>query len=111
MTGGIDDVAVTFVPHPRVEVTARVGDTEVTTTGPNHFARFNGLEPVTGYEVAVDGYEPDEFLPRRVSTLAVPTGKRLGTLATANDVHFGEVECGRVHDDPAVGPIVRAEPG
>jgi 3',5'-cyclic AMP phosphodiesterase CpdA len=38
-------------------------------------------------------------------------GRQLGTLATVNDVHFGEVECGKVHDDPAVGPILRAEPG
>ncbi len=111
MTVGTDEAVVTFVTDPDVEVTARVGDTEVTTTGPNHFAHFTGLQPATGYEVEVDGFEPDEFLPRRVSTLAVPKGKRLGSLATANDVHFGEVECGRVHDDPAVGPIVRAEPG
>jgi 3',5'-cyclic-AMP phosphodiesterase len=111
MTVAPDEVVVTFVTDPGVDVTARVGDAEVTTPGPRHVARFTGLEPATGYEVAVDGAAPDEFLPRRVSTLRIPSGRRLGTLATVNDVHFGEVECGRVHDDPAVGPIVRALPG
>src|SRR5262245_59515097 len=107
MTVGTDEVVVTFVTDPGVEITARVGDAEVTATGPHHVARFTGLEPATGYEVSVEGVEPDVFLPRRVSTLAVPAGKRLGTLATTNDVHFGEVEAGKVHDDPAVGPILR----
>ena len=37
----------------------------------------------------------------------------LATIATANDVHFGEIECGRTGDPDAdaVGPILRAAPG
>jgi 3',5'-cyclic AMP phosphodiesterase CpdA len=37
----------------------------------------------------------------------------VATIATANDVHFGEVECGRTGDPEAdaVGPILRSAPG
>lgn len=43
-------------------------------------------------------------------TLASPPGERLATVATVNDVHFGERECGRIegHD---VGPVLSSEPG
>ena len=111
MTVGTGEVVVTFVTDADAQVTTRVGDTEVTTVGPHHFARFPDLEPATEYGVQVDGAPADEFLPDRVTTLAVPSGRRLGTLATTNDVHFGEVEAGKVHFDDAVGPIVRALPG
>lgn len=43
-------------------------------------------------------------------TLERPGGELLCTFATVNDVHFGEVECGRVGDSPE-GPIQRALPG
>jgi Icc protein len=45
-----------------------------------------------------------------VTTLARPAGELLCRIATVNDVHFGEVECGRVDDDPH-GPIVRVAAG
>jgi 3',5'-cyclic AMP phosphodiesterase CpdA len=45
-----------------------------------------------------------------VRTLARPTGELLCRFATVNDVHFGEVEAGRIDDLPD-GPIRRAEPG
>jgi 3',5'-cyclic AMP phosphodiesterase CpdA len=45
-----------------------------------------------------------------VRTLARPTGEVLCRFATVNDVHFGEVEAGRI-DDLRDGPIRRAEPG
>ncbi len=37
----------------------------------------------------------------------------LATLATANDVHFGETECGKTGDPAtdAIGPVLRVEPG
>jgi 3',5'-cyclic AMP phosphodiesterase CpdA len=37
----------------------------------------------------------------------------LATVATANDVHFGETECGRTGDPAtdAIGPILRSAPG
>jgi 3',5'-cyclic AMP phosphodiesterase CpdA len=45
-----------------------------------------------------------------VRTLATPPGQLLCRFATVNDVHFGEVEAGRI-DDLTDGPIRRAEPG
>jgi 3',5'-cyclic-AMP phosphodiesterase len=45
-----------------------------------------------------------------VRTLPRPSGARLATVVTVNDVHFGETECGRVDDHPD-GPIIRPEPG
>ncbi len=46
-------------------------------------------------------------------TLVQPAGRLLATLATANDVHFGETECGRTGDPAtdAIGPILRSAPG
>jgi len=47
---------------------------------------------------------------REVTTLARPGGELLARIATVNDVHFGETECGRVGDSPE-GPIQRPRPG
>ena len=62
--------------------------------------RRDGLRPATDY--VVEG--------RSVTTLRTPPGELLCRLATVNDVHFGEVECGRI-DHHADGPIQRALPG
>ena len=62
--------------------------------------RLEHIEPGTMHEV---GGVP-------VRTLVRPDGELLCRLATVNDVHFGEVEAGRIDDDP-LGPIQRAEPG
>jgi 3',5'-cyclic AMP phosphodiesterase CpdA len=70
-----------------------------------------GLEPETEYELRVDGAEPTDLLPPRFVTLACPSGPRLATFATVNDVHFGEVECGRLGTPEELGPIMHAEPG
>jgi 3',5'-cyclic AMP phosphodiesterase CpdA len=45
-----------------------------------------------------------------VRTLPRPGGELLCRFATVNDVHFGEVEAGRI-DDLTEGPIRRGEPG
>jgi 3',5'-cyclic AMP phosphodiesterase CpdA len=45
-----------------------------------------------------------------VRTLPRPAGELLCRVATVNDVHFGEVEAGRI-DDHRDGPIQRAAPG
>jgi predicted phosphodiesterase len=45
-----------------------------------------------------------------VTTPQPPPGALLSRFATVNDVHFGEIECGRV-DGMEGGPIVRTEPG
>lgn len=63
-------------------------------------ARFDGLAPSTRYE----------FLGVEVTTLARPQGELLCRIATVNDVHFGEVEAGRVGDHTE-GPIQRAAEG
>jgi 3',5'-cyclic-AMP phosphodiesterase len=62
--------------------------------------RYDGLEPDTGYT----------FFGLAVRTLPRPPGELLCRLATVNDVHFGEVEAGRIDDDPR-GPIFTVAPG
>ncbi|MGA0879214.1 MAG: hypothetical protein ACO3SP_08860, partial [Ilumatobacteraceae bacterium] len=52
--------------------------------------RFDGLSPAT--EHVFDGIE--------AVTLPRPPGQLLCRFATVNDVHFGEVECGKIDDDP-----------
>jgi hypothetical protein len=113
MSVGPDEVVVTFTSAADESVTTRLGAHELTTRGPFHHARLTGLEPDTGYELAVEGATPDAWLPARVRTLALPAGRLLATIATANDVHFGETECGRSGDPvvDAVGPLLRVPPG
>jgi 3',5'-cyclic-AMP phosphodiesterase len=62
--------------------------------------RYEGLSPDTDHDL--DGVS--------VRTLARPAGELMCRFATVNDVHFGEVEAGRI-DDLTDGPIRRAEPG
>ena len=52
-------------------------------------------------------------MPALVRTLTRPRGARVATVATVNDVHFGETVCGMIHTIPEedLGPWVRAEPG
>lgn len=110
-TIGPDEVVVTFRTDDDASVTTSVGDHEVTTNGRYHSARITGLEPEAGYSLAVDGAAPTDLLPARVTTLARPPGALLATFATVNDVHFGEVECGRLGTPEELGPILSAEPG
>ena len=115
MSVGPDEVVVTFTSAPGERVLTRVGDHEIETVGPNHDARITGLEPDTDYELEVDGAVQGDgrWLPPRVRTLARPQGRLLATVATANDVHFGETECGKTGDPAtdAIGPILRSAPG
>lgn len=62
--------------------------------------RLEGLQPASTH--TIDGVT--------ATTLPRPAGELLCRLATVNDVHFGEVECGRM-DGHANGPIQRAAPG
>ncbi|MCZ7529830.1 MAG: metallophosphoesterase [Acidimicrobiia bacterium] len=112
LTAGVDEVVVTATTDPGVEVTTRVGDAEVVTAGPFHTARFAGLTPGTDYGLSVEGAEPHLYLPPIVRTLEAPPGELLATVATVNDVHFGETEAGLLGQDPnELGPVFRAEPG
>jgi predicted phosphodiesterase len=111
---GPDEVTVTAVTAPGVALTIRVGDRSQETEGPDHFARFTGLPPDTEHPVHVEGHPGgDPHLPPVVRTLARPRGALLATVATANDVHFGETVCGSLHNvpDDALGPVLRARPG
>jgi len=63
-------------------------------------SRLEELSPATDYEVR----------GRVVHTLPRPPGELLCRIATVNDVHFGEVECGRI-DESDLGPLVQVEPG
>jgi predicted phosphodiesterase len=113
MSVASDEVVVTFVSEPDRMVTTRVGDRTVMTTGPFHHARVAGLDHDTTYDLEVEGVEPYAWLPRQVRTLRRPPGALVATVATANDVHFGETECGKTGDPAtdAIGPVLRAEPG
>jgi len=113
ITVGPDEVVVTAESGSDTALTTRVGEHEVTTQGPHHIARLTGLEPDTEYPLEVDGIDPHPYLPASVRTLARPSGRLLATLATANDVHFGELVCGATGDpeQDAKGPILEAEPG
>jgi 3',5'-cyclic AMP phosphodiesterase CpdA len=62
--------------------------------------RYDGLQPDTDYDV--------EGLSFR--TLPRPGGELLCTIATVNDVHFGETECG-VMEGIELGPVFSSEPG
>ena len=65
-----------------------------------HVIRHENLEPDTLYtEHGIDFH-----------TLPRPSGKLLSRIATVNDVHYGETECGRI-DDLTDGPIQRSAPG
>jgi 3',5'-cyclic AMP phosphodiesterase CpdA len=82
-----------------VEVTTIADDLAVLHRG-LEVRRHEGLTPAAEYRF--DGVA--------VRTLDRPRGALLCRFATVNDVHFGEVEAGRIDDLPD-GPIRRAEPG
>ena len=82
-----------------MEVTTVADDLVVIHDGPTVY-RYDGLTPSTSY--TFNGFE--------ITTLARPNGALLSTFATVNDVHFGELECGRIDNDPK-GPIQRSLPG
>jgi 3',5'-cyclic AMP phosphodiesterase CpdA len=66
-----------------------------------------------GEVVRLDGLHPDSIYHvgnYEVQTLSRPAGQLLCRIGTANDLHLGEVECGKIDDDPR-GPIQRVEPG
>jgi 3',5'-cyclic AMP phosphodiesterase CpdA len=106
-----DEVTVTFSTDDDTSVTTRAGDHEVTTAGRYHVARVGGLEPSTPYALEVDGVAPSEWLPAEVTTLAAAPGRLLATVATVNDVHFGEGECGKLGTPEELGPVFTTAPG
>src|SRR5437764_6645222 len=87
------------VEAPVLEVTTVAEDSAVVFEGANA-RRYGGLAPDTDYE----------FDGAAFRTLPRPPGERLATIATVNDVHFGELECG-VLEGLELGPILQSEPG
>ncbi|MFO7591253.1 MAG: metallophosphoesterase [Acidimicrobiia bacterium] len=110
---GPHEIVVTFSTDADEPVVTRIGDAEHTTCGPVHVVRATGLEPATEYGIAVEGAEPGTWLPPSTRTLELPPGRHVATVATANDVHFGETRCGITGfaEVDAAGPILMAEPG
>ena len=113
MSVGPDEVVVTFTTGGDEVVATRVGTAEIATDRAS--PRRLRAGPRTGHRVPPRGGRrpPGRFLPGRVRTLVRPPGRLLATVATANDTHLGEVECGRTGDPAtdAIGPILRAGPG
>ena len=66
-------------------------------------------DQVYRYEELAPGI-PHELHGQWITTLSRPAGELLCRIATVNDIHFGEIECGRIDDHPE-GPIQRAAPG
>jgi predicted phosphodiesterase len=81
-----------------VELTTLADDEAVFYDGP-HKIVHDGLAPDTDYELEGESFH----------TLPHP-GERLATIATVNDVHFGETEAG-VIEGLEVGPILSAAEG
>lgn len=83
---------------PPIELTT-VSDHEAVFHRPGRTDRLTELRPDTEHTVFGITFR----------TLPRPGGALLATVATVNDVHFGETECGRIDDHP-IGPILRADP-
>jgi predicted phosphodiesterase len=67
---------------------------------PAQVIRRTGLAPDTDHDLEGVAFR----------TLPQPPGERLATVATVNDVHFGEVECG-VMEGITEGPVLRVGTG
>lgn len=66
-----------------------------------------------GEVVRLEGLRPGSIHHvgnHELETLSRPPGELLCRVGTVNDLHFGEIECGKIDDDPR-GPIQRVEPG
>jgi predicted phosphodiesterase len=68
--------------------------------GTTNVVRLEGLQPNSIHHVG----------DLEVQTLPRPDGELLCRFGTVNDLHFGEIECGKIDDDPH-GPIQVVEPG
>jgi 3',5'-cyclic AMP phosphodiesterase CpdA len=83
-----------------VELTT-VADDAATFHDGTSFEHLGGLEPDTPHEHAGISFR----------TLPRPSGALRCRIGTVNDVHFGEVEAGRLDDVHTDGPILRVAPG
>jgi Icc protein len=81
---------------------------DLTTVADDLVVLHDGLTVHRHADLTADTVYP--FDGREVRTLARPPGELLCRFATVNDVHFGEIECGRIDDDPR-GPVLRVAEG
>jgi len=84
----------------RAEVTTVSDDSAVVFWG-SRWKQYDDLSPDTEYS-----YDGVTF-----RTLGRPGGERLSTVATVNDVHFGETICGYESNMPDAGPTFSSLPG
>jgi predicted phosphodiesterase len=77
-----------------------VADDEVVVHAGSEVRRYQELLSGTAYDL--DGID--------ARTLDRPGGELLSVIATVNDIHFGETECGMVAGTN-IGPVLRVEPG
>ena len=77
-----------------------VADDEVVAFAGTEVHRWTGLAPGVEHDLG----------PLTARTLDRPPGERLATVATMNDVHFGETACGVV-EGTDIGPVLRSGPG
>jgi len=97
--GSVGTPAPVAVEAPVLEVTTVADDEAVVFEGGRH-THYDDLSPDTDYD----------FDGASFRTLPRPAGERLATIATVNDVHFGELECG-VLEGLELGPILQSDPG
>ena len=84
---------------PAVDITTVADDLIVVHDG-EQVHRYDELSPHTEYDI----------FGRMITTLRRPSGELLCRVATVNDIHFGELEAGRIDENPD-GPIQRVGPG
>jgi Icc protein len=91
-----------LIPGKRVvpEELATIADDEAVVFAGTVVHRYSGLQPDSEH---VAGSLTVRTLPR-------PPGARLATVATVNDVHFGETACGYLAGTE-LGPVLAAAPG
>ena len=81
---------------------------ELTTVADDEAVAFAGTEVRHWTELEPDTEYHDDGLTFR--TLPRPPGERLATVATVNDMHFGETRCGLM-EGTDIGPVLSVAPG
>jgi hypothetical protein len=89
----------TRVPDAVAPEVMSVSDSEAVVFVGSSQRRYEGLKPGTEYSYGGLSWR----------TLSPPGGERLATVATVNDTHFGEEECGLAELD--IGPVLSVGPG
>ena len=85
-----------------------MSDLELTTVADDEAVFHRGEEVLRHQDLPPDTEHTLHGISFR--TLPRPPGELLSTIATVNDVHFGEVECGHI-DGIDIGPVLHVEPG